>query len=223
MEALKSFVDVMLHLNKYLGPWTEQYGVWIYLILFLVIFCETGLVVTPFLPGDSLLFAIGALCARPDAATSAPLNLTVILVLLTIAAILGDTVNYWIGHFIGEKVFRWENSRFFNKKNLEKAHGFYEKYGGKAIVLARFMPIFRTFVPFVAGVARMSYGRFMSFNVFGGLAWIFSFVLLGFYFGNREIVKKNFSFVILGIIIVSVMPVALEFFRHWRSQRAARS
>jgi membrane-associated protein len=220
MEALKGFIDVVLHLNKHLGPWTEQYGHWIYLILFLVIFCETGLVVTPFLPGDSLLFAIGALCAAPTPDTPAPLNLWLILGLLSVAAVLGDTVNYWIGHFVGGKVFHWKNSRFFNKRNLDKAHNFYEKFGGKAIIFARFMPLFRTFVPFVAGVARMSYRRFTSFNVVGGIAWIFGFVLVGYYFGNREIVKKNFSLVILGIIVLSLVPAVVEFIRHRRNPNA---
>lgn len=223
MPELKEIIDVVLHLNKYLGSWTEHYGPWIYLILFLVVFCETGLVVTPFLPGDSLLFAAGALCAAPSVDLAPPLSLFLLIVLLIPAAILGDTVNYWIGHYVGPKVFRSESNRFLNRDNLEKAHAFYDKYGGKAIILCRFMPLFRTFVPFVAGIGRMSYGRFMSFNVIGGTAWVVSFTLLGFYFGNREVVKKNFSLVILLIIVVSLMPAVVEFIRHRRAASAAKT
>ncbi|MBC8003018.1 MAG: DedA family protein [Opitutaceae bacterium] len=216
MPELREIIDIVLHLNKHLGSWTEHYGGWIYLILFLVVFCETGLVVTPFLPGDSLLFAVGALCAAPSPDLASPLNLYAIFVLLIPAAILGDTVNYWIGHYSGPKVFRSETNRFLNRANLEKAHLFYEKYGGKAIILCRFMPLFRTFVPFVAGIGKMSYARFMSFNVIGGIVWVLSFTLLGYFFGNREVVKKNFSLVILLIIVVSLLPAVYEFIRHRR-------
>ena len=210
---------MVLHLNEHLQPLVDRYGLWIYLILFLIIFCETGLVVTPFLPGDSLLFAVGALCAPLTPQQAGPLNLGLILLLLSVAAILGDSVNYWVGHYIGPKVFRREESRFFKRKNLDRAHEFYEKYGGKAIILARFMPIFRTFVPFVAGIARMSYLRFMTYNIVGGLIWIFGFTLAGYFFGNHPVVKKNFSLVILLIIVLSALPPFLEFYRHYRQKK----
>lgn len=219
MESVKELLHKLLHLNEHLGPLVEKYGHWIYLILFLIIFCETGLVVTPFLPGDSLLFAVGALCAPVSATQGPALNLWTIFVLLSMAAILGDTANYWIGYHLGPKVFRAEKNRFFKRENLDRAHAFYEKYGGKAIILARFMPIFRTFVPFVAGIGRMSYMRFMSFNVVGGLLWIFGFVLAGFFFGNQPLVKKNFSLVILVIIVVSTLPAVLEFWRYQRNKK----
>lgn len=207
MEFLRKFVDLILHLDKHLDQIVAQFGPWIYVILFLIVFCETGLVVTPFLPGDSLLFAVGALAARPDG-----LSLWLILLLLTVAAILGDTVNYWIGHFMGPKVFKGE-SRFLNKKYLDRTHEFYERYGGKTIIIARFVPIVRTFAPFVAGVGRMTYMKFMSFNVFGGLLWVFSMTLAGYLFGNFKIVKENFSLVVLMIIFLSIMPGIYEYIR----------
>ena len=204
---MKKVLDIVLHLDRYLKDLVPEYGVWIYAILFLIIFCETGLVVTPFLPGDSLLFAIGAL------AGAGALNLWLILILLTIAAIIGDTVNYWIGHYVGPKVFRTEGSRWMNRKHLDKTHAFYERYGGKTIIIARFVPIIRTFAPFVAGIGRMSYARFMSYNVFGGILWVFSMTLAGYFFGNLPFVKKNFSMVILGIIFISILPAIIEYFR----------
>jgi membrane-associated protein len=210
MELIQQFIDILIHLDKHLAAIIQQYGVWTYLILFLIIFCETGLVVTPILPGDSLLFATGAL-----AATGA-LDVNTILILLTIAAILGDTVNYWIGAYIGPKAFQYENSRFFKKEYLLRTHEFYEKHGGKTIIIARFMPIIRTFAPFVAGIGSMTYGKFLTYNIVGGIVWIVLFVLGGYYFGNIPIVKKNFTLVILMIIFLSILPGLIEFIRHRR-------
>lgn len=217
MEVILKFIDIVLHVNKYLGEIVQDYGAWVYFILFLIVFCETGLVVTPFLPGDSLLFAIGALAA--DGA----LDLKLCIFLLLIAAILGDTVNYWIGHWMGPKVFQKKDSRFLNPKHLERTHAFYEKYGGKAIIFARFIPIVRTFAPFVAGVGSMTYSRFMFYNVTGAVLWIFGFTLAGYFFGTIPIVKKNFSLVILVIIILSVLPAVIEILREWRKSRKAAS
>jgi membrane-associated protein len=216
MELIKKFVDMVLHIDRHLGPLIEQFGPWMYVLLFLIIFCETGLVVTPFLPGDSLLFAIGAVCALPPPNN---LDLTTLIVALTIAAILGDTVNYWIGAKLGPRIFRGENVRLLNKKHLERTHEFYERYGGKTIIIARFMPIVRTFAPFVAGMGKMTYPRFMTFNVVGAVVWIVSFLLLGFFFGNQPIVKKNFGLVIIGIIILSILPAVIEIWREWRRRK----
>ncbi len=210
MDIIANFIDLFIHFDKYLGAIIQDYGTLIYVILFLIIFCETGIVVTPFLPGDSLLFAVGAFAAMGD------LDLTVILVLLPIAAIAGDTVNYWIGNFAGPKIFHKEDVRFFNKKHLERTHRFYEKYGGKTIIIGRFVPIIRTFAPFVAGVGSMTYGRFLSYNIIGGILWIAVCVFAGYFFGNIPIVKQNFSLVILAIIIISVMPGVVEIIRHRR-------
>jgi membrane-associated protein len=201
-------LDVLLHLDRHLALVIQDFGGWTYLILFLIIFCETGLVVTPILPGDSLLFAVGALAAREGG-----LNLALLLLLLPIAAILGDTVNYWIGHYFGPKIFKKEKSRWLNPKHLERTHAFYEKYGGKTIIIARFLPIIRTFAPFVAGIGSMSYSRFMMFNVVGGIGWILFFVLAGYFFGNIPAVKNNFTLVILVIIVVSTLPPIIEFLR----------
>ena len=208
MEAIQFFIDILLHLDKHLDWVIRTYGIWTYAILFLIIFCETGLVVTPFLPGDSLLFAVGTFVAIGS------LDMALITGLLSLAAIVGDTVNYWIGYAMGPKVFTRENSRFLNKEHLERTHRFYQKYGGKTIILARFIPIIRTFAPFVAGIGMMTYRRFIAFNVIGGIAWIFSFVLTGYYFGNIPFVRNNFIFVILAIIIISVLPVIIELLRH---------
>jgi membrane-associated protein len=210
MEAIQFFIDILLHLDKHLDWVIRTYGIWTYAILFLIIFCETGLVVTPFLPGDSLLFAAGTFVAIGS------LDMTLITGLLSLAAIVGDTVNYWIGYAMGPKVFTREDSRFLNKEHLEHTHRFYQKYGGKTIILARFIPIIRTFAPFVAGIGMMTYRRFIAFNVIGGIAWIFSFVLAGYYFGNIPFVRNNFIFVILAIIIISVLPVIIELLRHRR-------
>jgi membrane-associated protein len=212
MELIHQFIDILLHLDKHLAGIIQQYGVWTYLILFLIIFCETGLVVTPILPGDSLLFATGAF-----AATGA-LDVTTVLILLTIAAIAGDTLNYWIGAYIGPKAFHYDNARFFKKKYLIRTHEFYEKHGGKTIIIARFMPIIRTFAPFVAGIGKMTYGKFLSYNVIGGILWIALFILGGYFFGNIPVVKKNFTLVILAIIILSILPGVIEFIRHRRKK-----
>jgi membrane-associated protein len=208
MEAIQFFIDILLHLDKHLDWVIRTYGIWTYAILFLIIFCETGLVVTPFLPGDSLLFAVGTFVAIGS------LDMALITGLLSLAAIVGDTVNYWIGYAMGPKVFTREDSRFLNKEHLERTHRFYQKYGGKTIILARFIPIIRTFAPFVAGIGMMTYRRFIAFNIIGGIAWIFSFVLTGYYFGNIPFVRNNFIFVILAIIIISVLPVIIELLRH---------
>jgi membrane-associated protein len=219
MELIRKFIDLVLNVDKHLGQLIEQFGPWIYVLLFLIIFCETGLVVTPILPGDSLLFAVGTFCALPPPNN---LSLGALLVLLPIAAILGDSVNYWIGAKLGPRIFRGENVRFLNKKHLERTHEFYERYGGKTIILARFMPIVRTFAPFVAGMGRMTYSRFMSYNVVGGILWIVIFLLLGYFFGNMPAVKKNFSLVILAIIVLSILPALIEFWRERRRLRAAK-
>ncbi len=208
MEWLKLCMDFVLHIDKYLSNIIEAYGIWTYLILFLIIFLETGLVVTPFLPGDSLLFAAGAFAAI------GALDTTVLVILLSISAILGDTANYWIGNKVGPKVFHGEGVRFLNKKHLERTHQFYEKYGGKTIIIARFVPIIRTFAPFVAGIGSMTYVRFLSYNIIGGIAWIMICLFAGFFFGNLPIVKNNFSLVILVIIIISILPGVIEFLRH---------
>ena len=207
MDFLKTILDYVLHVDHHLDQLITTMGPWIYVLLFVIIFCETGLVVTPFLPGDSLLFAIGTFAARPN-----NLNLVTILILLSIAAILGDTVNYWIGRFLGPKVFR-NHSRFLNQRHLERTRAFYDHYGSKTIVLARFIPIIRTFAPFVAGIACMRYSKFMAFNVFGGLLWIGSLTLLGYFFGNIQIVQKNFGLVVIAIIVLSILPAIFEFFR----------
>jgi membrane-associated protein len=217
MEFLQQAIDIILHLDRYLGDLVRDYGGWTYAILFLIVFCETGLVVTPFLPGDSLLFAAGAL-----AATGA-LNVHAVFVLLIVAAITGDAVNYAIGRRIGPAIFRKE-TRFIKHAHLERTRQFYEKHGGKTIVLARFLPIIRTFAPFVAGVAQMRYPNFASYNIVGGLLWVALFLYGGFFFGNLPFVKENFSLVILAIIIISVVPVVLEWYRARQARtRAARA
>jgi len=215
MEILKQFIEFLLHAENHLKWVIENYGVLIYVLLFLIIFCETGLVVTPFLPGDSLLFAVGALAAQKLIA------MEVVLPLLLVAAILGDSVNYGIGKWFGPKVFHFEKSRFFNPEHLHKAHAFYQKYGGRAIILARFVPIVRTFAPFVAGVGTMEYRKFFSYNVIGAILWVGLFLGGGYFFGLHPIVQKNMKLVILGIIVVSVLPIAWEFFAAWLEKRKA--
>ncbi|MEJ2707516.1 MAG: DedA family protein [Anaerolineales bacterium] len=206
MELITYFIDLFLHLDKHLSLVITQYGTGTYLLLFFIIFMETGFVVTPFLPGDSLLFAAGTF-ASP--ALGSPLNIVVLYLLLCTAAVLGDTVNYWIGHFIGPRAFSM-NNRFLKKEYLERTEAFYEKHGGKTIVLARFIPIIRTFAPFVAGVGKMSYWRFISYNVIGGIAWVSLFCLGGYFFGNLPVVKDNFSIVVVTIILISVLPMVFE-------------
>jgi len=214
MELVINFFDILLHLDTYLHEVILQYGNWTYLIFFVIIFCETGLVVTPFLPGDSLLFIAGTFCAVGS------LRLGWLLIILTAAAIIGDTVNYWIGNYIGPKVFHMENSRFFRKEYLDRTHAFYEKYGPITIVIGRFIPIIRTFAPFLAGVGSMTYGRFLIYNVAGGILWICLFTLGGYFFGNLPVVKNNFTLVIGAIIIISVMPTLIEFVRQRRLAKA---
>ena len=214
MEYLKYVIDFVVHMDRHLDSLVAQFGPWLYVILFLIVFCETGLVVTPFLPGDSLLFAVGALTAREGG-----LNLWIVLVVLSAAAILGDTVNYWIGYFLGEKVQK-RYPRLIKPEYLERTHNFYERYGGKTIIIARFVPIVRTFAPFVAGLGKMTYGRFMMFNVTGALLWIGLLVPAGYYFGNLEVVRKNFSLVVLAIIFLSILPGVIEYWRE-RNRLAA--
>ncbi|MDO8503103.1 MAG: DedA family protein [bacterium] len=210
MEFLFNFVEVVLHLDKHLTVLVQNYGTFTYAFLFFIIFMETGFVVTPFLPGDSLLFATGAI------ASTGVLNLPLLLILLSLAAVLGDTVNYWAGRRIGPAVFRKETGVFLNKKYLERTHRFYEKYGGKAIIIARFIPIIRTFAPFVAGIGNMSYPKFLFYNVIGGLVWINLFTIAGYFFGNLPVVKHNFSLVIFAIIGLSILPIIIEFIRKRR-------
>lgn len=210
MEILTFLLDLFLHLDEYLAEVIRTYGLWTYGLLFFVIFMETGFVVTPFLPGDSLLFAAGTF-ASPVMGEA--LNIYALVGLLTVAAILGDTVNYWIGHYLGERAY---NSRWVKKEYLDRTHAFFERHGGKTIFLARFVPIIRTFAPFVAGVGKMSYGYFFSYNVFGGLTWVPLFTLAGYFFGTIPFVQKNFEFVIIAIILISVIPVFVE---AWKARR----
>ena len=212
MEYISWFIDFVLHLDKHLVELVQQYGTLSYGILFLIIFCETGLVVTPFLPGDSLLFAIGALSAK------GALNVYWVYLLLSLAAILGDSTNYWIGYFIGPKVFKSERSRWLNRRHLVRTHEFYEKYGGKTIIFARFMPIIRTFAPFVAGIGQMNYLKFLFYSVTGTILWIGLFVTAGYWFANREVVQENFSLVVVAIIIISLIPAVIEVLRARRMQ-----
>jgi membrane-associated protein len=214
MDWLMQFFDFVVHLDQAkLAALIAQFGPWFYGLMFLIIFCETGLVVTPFLPGDSLLFALGTLCVGGQ------IDLTTMIVLLCIAAILGDTVNYWIGALLGPRLFRGENVWLLNRKHLDKTHAFFEKYGAKTIILARFVPIVRTFAPFVAGMGKMTYAKFMAYNVVGGLIWVCSFLILGWAFAKTPIVEKNFKLVILGIIVVSVLPAVVEILREWYKAR----
>ena len=210
MELIYYFVDLFLHLDKHLNDVIQDYGLWTYLILFLIVFCETGLVVTPILPGDSLLFAAGALSAT----AGSPLSVWLLFILLCVAAIIGDTVNYWIGSYVGPKVFRQEKSRFFKKEYLVRTQDFYEKYGAKTIIIARFVPIIRTFAPFVAGIGSMNYLKFITYNVVGGILWVTICLFAGYFFGKLEIVSKNFSLVVLAIIFISVLPVLIEVLRN---------
>ena len=207
MELLLSGWDLLVHLDRHLATLLQQHGAWVYLLLFVIIFCETGLVVTPFLPGDSLLFIAGALAAGGG------IDVHLLALLLVAAAVLGNTVNYSIGRLIGPKVFHWEESRFFNRRALDRAHAFYEKHGGKTIVITRFVPILRTFAPFVAGIARMTYLNFTAYNLAGALAWVLSLLYAGYWFGNVPFVKQNLTWVIVGIVVLSVTPLAFEYVR----------
>jgi membrane-associated protein len=213
MDLLRSIVDLFLHLDDHLSRVISQYGTWTHLILFAIVFAETGLVVTPFLPGDSLLFAAGTFAAL------GALDVRLVVFLLIIAAIIGDTVNYWVGAWVGPRAFSGR-VRWLRKDYLDRTHAFYEKHGGKTIILARFVPIIRTFAPFVAGVGAMNYGQFLLYNVVGAVAWVGIFVLGGFFFGNIPVVRENFTIVILAIIAISVMPIAYEALRARRSRPA---
>ncbi|MBN2022105.1 MAG: DedA family protein [Pirellulales bacterium] len=205
---MRFVVDLFLHLDKHLDALLRDYGASTYLVLFLTIFCETGLVITPFLPGDSLLFAAGSFAGRPEPV----LNVHLLFVLLAVAAVAGDTVNYWIGAYVGPKAFSGK-IRLLNQKHLQRTHEFYERHGGKTIILARFIPIIRTFAPFVAGIGAMNYGRFLIYNVVGGVVWVALFLYGGYWFGARQIVQQNFTLVVLAIIAISVMPIAFELVR----------
>ena len=214
METIKFLIDLFLHLDKYMNQVITQYGVWTYGLLFFVIFMETGFVVTPFLPGDSLLFAAGTFAALGS------LNIWLLIGLLIIAAVGGHTVNYWIGHKLGDRAY---NTKWIKKEYLDRTHAFFEKHGGKTIVLARFVPIVRTFAPFVAGMGRMSYSYFFSYNVVGGIVWVLLFTLAGFFFGNIPFVQKNFEFVIIAIILISVIPAVWEALKARREVKQAES
>ena len=206
-------IEHFLHIDKYLGTIIDSYRAWTYLFLFIVIFCETGFVVTPFLPGDSLIFAAGAFAA------AGRLNVFLLLAIIIAAAIIGDTVNYWVGHFLGDKIFHKENARVLKPEYLDRTHGFYEKHGGKTIILARFVPIIRTVAPFVAGVGEMTYAHFIIYNVIGGVAWVTLFTLLGYFFNNIAFVKNNFSMVIIAIILISVLPFFIAYLRNRKQKR----
>jgi membrane-associated protein len=207
------FMDIVLHLDKHLALLVQQYGLWIYGILFFIVFAETGFVVTPFLPGDSLLFVAGALAAIGEGG----MDILILMGVLTTSAVLGNTLNYQIGRFLGPKVFHWENSRFFNKDALIKTHAFYEKHGGKTLVISRFLPLFRTFAPFVAGIGSMTYARFTLFNLVGALAWVVSLCLAGYWLGNLPWVRANLSLIIVGIIAFTLVPVGIG----WLKSRSA--
>jgi membrane-associated protein len=214
VEFLTGFVDIVLHLDRHLQWLVANYGPWIYAILFAIVFCETGLVVTPFLPGDSLLFAVGALAALDDS----PLHLPWLILLLLAAAVAGDAVNYAIGCRAGPRIFTRERSRLLNRHHLERTQRFYERHGGKTIVLARFIPVVRTFAPFVAGIGKMAYPRFALFNVTGAVAWVLAGVLSGYLFGNLPAVRTNFHYVVVGIVVISALPVAVEAIRSYRTR-----
>jgi membrane-associated protein len=218
MEIISQFIDIVLHLDKHLVILVAQYGTWIYAILFAIIFCETGLVVTPFLPGDSLLFVAGALAA--EGVGGGGIDIGALIAVLLIAAVLGDNTNYWIGRWFGHKVLHWGDGvpRLFNRSAYDQAHGFYERWGGLTMTLARFIPLVRTFAPFVAGVARMTYLRYFLFDLLGGVVWVVGLSLAGYWFGNLPVVKSNLSFVIIGIVGISVLPIVAG----WLRQRLAR-
>jgi membrane-associated protein len=211
MDLLLQFWDLLLHLDKHLAELVAQYGTWIYAILFLIIFCETGLVVTPFLPGDSLLFVAGTIWAASG------MDVHLLVVILLVAAILGDSINYAIGRWVGPKAFHFEQSRFFNRKALDRTHEFYQRHGGKTIIIARFVPLVRTFAPFVAGIGQMHYPRFFAFNVIGAVLWVVLLVYAGYFFGNIPVIKNNLTVVIFAIIGLSLLPIAFEWLRARRA------
>jgi membrane-associated protein len=215
MEHIQYFVDLFMHLDTHLSAITSEYGLLTYLLLFAIVFCETGLVVTPFLPGDSLIFATGALAA------SGSLDFSTLLIILCLAAVAGDTVNYQIGHLFRSKIENHENIRFIKQEHLDRTHSFFEKYGVKTIIIARFVPIIRTFAPFVAGIGIMPYSKFISYNVIGGVGWVCAFLFGGYFFGNLPAVKDNFSFVILGIIFVSLLPGVITYIQSKRDANRA--
>ncbi len=208
MEFLLQFWDLVVHLDRHLATFVAQHGVWVYALLFTIVFCETGLVVTPFLPGDSLLFVVGTIAAVGG------MHLGLVMTVLVCAALCGDNVNYWIGRWMGPRVFRDRGSRWLNPRYLQRTHAFYEKHGGKTIILARFVPIVRTYVPFVAGVGTMPYARFLGFSIVGALVWVVSLSLAGYFFGNLPVVKNNLSLVILGIVLLSISPGLVAWLRH---------
>ncbi len=212
MELLTQLMDVVLHLDQHLQALVASHGAWIYLILFLIVFCETGLVVTPFLPGDSLLFVAGTVAAAGG------MDIHLLVLLLIIAAVLGDAVNYGVGHYVGPRIFSHSESRWLNPKHLQRAHDFYEKYGGKTIIIARFVPIIRTYAPFVAGAASMTYAKFALFNVSGAVLWVTSLGYAGYFFGNLPVIKNNLTLVIIGIIILSILPGVIEILRHRKAE-----
>jgi membrane-associated protein len=216
MNLVWHFIDICLHLDKHLDEWAAGFGPWLYVIMFVVIFCETGLVVTPLLPGDSLLFAFGAVAARE----ASQINIALSIGLLIVAAVAGDAVNYAVGAMLGPRVFHYEDSRLLNKKYLMRTHEFYEKYGGKTIVLARFVPIVRTFAPFIAGIGKMGYRRFWVFNFVGAATWVPIFLMGGYYFGNLAVIKRNFHFVIAAILVISVMPMVVDWYNARRAKQS---
>ena len=208
MEILLQLWDLVVHLDRHLAVFVAQHGVWVYALLFTIVFCETGLVVTPFLPGDSLLFVVGTIAAVGG------MHLGLVMTVLVCAALCGDNVNYWIGRWAGPRVFRDRGSRWLNPRHLQRTHAFYEKHGGKTIIIARFVPIVRTYVPFVAGVGTMPYARFLGFSIVGALVWVVSLSLAGYFFGNLPVVKSNLSLVILGIVLLSISPGLVAWLRH---------
>ncbi len=213
MDLITSFFQILVHLDQHLSDFAQQYGTWIYGLLFLIIFCETGLVVTPFLPGDSLLFVAGAVAAV------GAMNVYLLMALLILAAILGDTCNYWIGRYVGPRVFRRDDNWFFKRSYVDRANEFFERHGGKTLIIARFLPIMRTYVPFVAGIGKMVYRRFLPYNIAGAFIWIISLTTAGYLFGNMRWVKENLTLVILGIIILSLLPGIIEALRHRAAKR----
>lgn len=217
METFRQLLNFVLHLDIHLIAFVTQYGLWTYALLFLIIFCETGLVVTPFLPGDSLLFAAGALAAT----SSSALNIHILFILLVIASITGNGLNYFIGRIVGPRIFFSSQSWFFNKEYLNKTHIFYTRFGGKTIIIGRFLPIIRTFAPFVAGIGQMNYGRFYFYNILGAILWVGGLLYLSYGFGNLPIVKDNFSYIIIGIIVLSLIPPAFELIRNKLSKPTA--